>query len=217
MGAACPRGRRHARDQRPRFEPRARRCGGGSVPRVDARRPAPARGLAVPGRMELRGSGRSRSGTGPTTLPGSPTCWPASRPPLRDRRLDPRRQGRGRNARGARDARATRSIATSSDNTRVLAAEALARLAEPHLCPRRDVALPAQALERARSARGGQRGGARDRVALPARRARASVAKSRPSARAGGRASVLVFACLLLVLFVGLSYAAGWIIGREIL
>jgi hypothetical protein len=41
--------------------------------------------------------------------------------------------------------------------------------------------------------------------------------KTRTISSTRERISVLAFACLLLVLYVGLAFAAGWILGRELL
>ena len=37
---------------------------------------------------------------------------------------------------------------------------------------------------------------------------------TRKMSRAGGRPSVFIFAAVLLALYVGLAFAAGWLIGR---
>jgi hypothetical protein len=41
--------------------------------------------------------------------------------------------------------------------------------------------------------------------------------KTRTISGARERLSVLAFACLLLALYVGLAFAAGWIVGKEFL
>jgi hypothetical protein len=41
--------------------------------------------------------------------------------------------------------------------------------------------------------------------------------KTRTISGARERLTILAFACLLLVLYVGLAFAAGWIVGRELL
>jgi hypothetical protein len=41
--------------------------------------------------------------------------------------------------------------------------------------------------------------------------------KTRTISGARERLSILAFACLLLVLFVGLAFGAGWLVGKEFL
>jgi hypothetical protein len=43
------------------------------------------------------------------------------------------------------------------------------------------------------------------------------VPKTRTISEARERLTILAFACLLLVLFVGLAFGAGWIVGKELL
>jgi hypothetical protein len=43
------------------------------------------------------------------------------------------------------------------------------------------------------------------------------MARTRRISRASGRPSVFIFAVVLLALYVGLAFAAGWLLGRFLL
>ena len=73
---------------------------------------------------------------------------------------------------------------------------------------------PAAALARAREL---GRAGARHRLALPACRSRRKTTEMHTMSRSGERISVFLFALVLLALFVGLAFAAGYALGRILL
>ena len=107
----------------------------------------------------------------------------------------------------------SRFVATTSSSARALPADDLAEIARRHFDHVEVVDDPVAALARAPRARGA---GARDRLALPARRHRTGGA-ARGMARVRERLAVLAFAALIVAAIIGIAFALGYGIGKLLL
>ena len=105
-------------------------------------------------------------------------------------------------------------VATRSTNERALPADALAAAAAPWFDRVETVADPNAALARAHEPRAGA---CSSRARSISSRISRTLTDMRAMMRPRDRVTVFLFAVFLLVLFVGLSFAAGYLLGRMLL
>ena len=178
---------------------------------VDA---SPADTVALPGRLERRRGTARDPGRRPQPRRHRLAAPARAGPPLRDRRLDPRRQGRGRDAGGALGARryaGRDQVEQHPRATRRGTCEARQPMVHENGAgtgPRR------RARRRARDRRAARRGPGHG-IAVPAGRPRR--ARRRRTIQHGTRLSVFVFAAIVIAAFAGLAFAVGYVVGKLLL
>ena len=200
-----------------RVEPRARgRRGRGASSAGRSTRARPRR-CRCPGRLERRGERPLEIWDGAHNLAGIGYLLP--RVPARDYVLVASiladKDARG--CSGRSPPLGGTFVATASPSPRALAADELARLAEPHFACVEAVADPAAAVARARELAGPD--GAvlvTGSLYLLAALSPGDV-RTRTISCARGRSSVFIFAVVLLALYVGLAFLGGWLIGKFLL
>ena len=135
-------------------------------------------------------------------------------PPLRRRRLDPPRQGRGRHAGGALGARRYAGRNRLEQHPRASRGRTC-KAWQPMVHENGAGAEPGRRARRGSRDRRAARRGPRHGVAVPAGRPRR--ARRRRTIQHGTRLSVFVFAAIVIAAFAGLAFAVGYVVGKLLL